>query len=66
MPKRERFELYPICPKCRKKGVVECEENENPLHTGGRFERSISSVSEGFEERNGQVFCQDCGVRATM
>ena len=67
MVKREKYTSPIRCPECEKKGEVEWEENENPMHADGRFDRELVSVSFGFchvsgGRENPVVQCVDCNI----
>lgn len=67
MSKRESFSLPVTCPICKKQGMVNWEENENPIHRG--LERDLVAVPSGFYEGNKkdlsgdpEILCNDCNV----
>jgi hypothetical protein len=67
MAKQETFTAKLICPNCRTTGEAICEENENPVHTGGKFDRVVLSISKGFQaggylDGNEQLICSSCRV----
>ena len=67
MAKQEIFTASFVCPNCRTIGEAICEENENPMLGGGKFDRVILSVSTGFQaagylDGNQQVICSGCRV----
>jgi hypothetical protein len=65
MAKREKFTVHLVCPECGSEGAAECDENENPVYSGG-LDRSIESVSKGFRISGGRAFCGQCGVPVTL
>jgi hypothetical protein len=72
MAKRETFTAKLVCPKCGKTGTATFEENENPMHTGGVFDRTLESMSAGFHEGpkdpsvGSAIFCDKCKVRVPV
>jgi hypothetical protein len=62
MAKREHFVTPVTCPECALNGSATWEEDESR-----NLETTIKSVTDGFRiDRGTQIYCTDCGVKATI
>ena len=63
MAKREEYSCKIDCPKCKRTGIAEYEENANPVYGNG-FEQRVCSVSVGFEIKQNnlhqKIYCINC------
>jgi len=69
MARREQFTSSLKCPKCSAEGIATWEENENPVHSGGALNKTLESLSNGFERGLGkdssgdtEILCSKCKI----
>ena len=64
---RERFIAYVVCPQCGQKGAAVWEQHDDPVYQGGRWDTTLTRVSEGFRPgEDGKIFCALCNAEAAV
>ena len=64
MARRETYLIHFHCPKCLRSGSSKWQENENPVHHGGRLDEAFLGASDGFSRLpDGDIACAECGVK---
>jgi hypothetical protein len=66
MARRESFTAPLTCTECGTTGLADISENENPVFSRGKLERSVSNIEGDFKAGLGDdpsIYCSRCGEK---